>query len=164
MNTYYQTKRSWPQRKVPKYGYRRPSILGRYRKRIIAILLIVLTYFFIKHVPKPPKTQNNVSANRPPPQRDLDEHAHFLYRSPFREHPDLEYEAELEERLKAVERRVLAGEGEGNTRTIWQIMPTRLDRTSDSMALEAWNSAWTFKVCSLAPRKRKWRRILIYSL
>ncbi|KAL1959814.1 hypothetical protein VTO42DRAFT_959 [Malbranchea cinnamomea] len=153
MSFYYQPKNSWSRRTViPKYHHRPRSIhfssFGRFRRRIVAILVIILIYFFLKHLPAPPKTQNNVSANRPPPERDLDVYPHFLYRSTFREYPDLEYEAKLEETLQQLELQVLREEGEGDANTIWQIMPTTADRSPDSLALEERNPQWRYRVAT----------------
>ncbi|RJE23343.1 hypothetical protein PHISCL_04329 [Aspergillus sclerotialis] len=80
--------------------------------------------------------------DRPPPQYNIEEKPKFLYRSPFRENPDREYESIIDRSLRNIEEKALA-ENNGNIKakeTIWQIMldtnTKSIDRGPDSIAFE----------------------------
>lgn len=143
----------------------------RTRRIILIVFLLALTYYFLNHLPAPPKTENNTSAGRPPPEHDVETRPHFLYQSPLRKDPDADYEGRLEDALKSIERNVLStdyegGEADAESR-IWQIMLQRgsqtIDRARDSELFEERNSEWSYTVRYSIDsfRKGEKRRILI---
>lgn len=122
-----------------------PCRLNR-RWSILALVLIV--YFLICHLPGPPATQNNTRADRPPPKHRVDEQPHFLYRSPFRQNPDLEYEKRLSDDLQKLEQEALTRHGRSNIaeNRIWQIAQDEDHRGSDSISFEKRNTDWMYTV------------------
>ncbi|EAU31399.1 predicted protein [Aspergillus terreus NIH2624] len=120
-----------------------PCRLNR-RWSILALVLIV--YFLICHLPGPPATQNNTRADRPPPKHRVDEQPHFLYRSPFRQNPDLEYEKRLSDDLQKLEQEALTRHGRSNIaeNRIWQIAQDEDHRGSDSISFEKRNTDWMY--------------------
>ncbi|KAK4868210.1 hypothetical protein LT330_007408 [Penicillium expansum] len=56
----------------------------------------------------PPSTQNNTRADRPPPEHQVEDTPRFIYRSPFRNNPDVEYEEQLSNALENIENAILA--------------------------------------------------------
>lgn len=126
------------------------------RRRVTVVLFLLLVWFFFTHLPSPPVTQNNTRADRPPPKYRVEEKPHFLYQSPYREFPDHQYEKELSDALKKIERKVLY-ENHGNTTSesrIWQVAISQTVgqselRGADSRAFEETNSGWIYNVSSI---------------
>ena len=117
----------------------------RYRhSRKISWLLLGIVLFVLWKCIKTPKT------DRRTPQYDVVEKPRFLYRSRFRENPDLEYEASIDSALRKIEERILS-QRNGNTeadQTIWQIMLVHgpIERSEDSIEFESENDDWDYKV------------------
>lgn len=89
--------------------------------------------------------------DRPPPDYKVAEKPQFLHHSSFRENPDHEYEAIIDNLLRKIEEKTLA-KNKGNIEakeTIWQIMlganRKPIDRGSDSVAFEDENQVWEYK-------------------
>ncbi|EAU29238.1 conserved hypothetical protein [Aspergillus terreus NIH2624] len=93
------------------------------RRRVCTFVLILSLYCLLHYLPDLPATQGNTWADQRPPKHHVDEKPHFLYRSPLRQNPDLEYEKQLSNALQKFEQEVLARNG-GSERAedrIWQI-------------------------------------------
>ncbi|KAL5363431.1 nucleotide-diphospho-sugar transferase [Aspergillus floccosus] len=118
------------------------------RRSILALILFI--FFLICHIPHPSAIKNNPRASRPPPKHRVDEQPHFLYRSPFRQNPDLEYEKRLSSALQKFEQEVLARDGGSNIaeNRIWQIAQDEDHRGSDSISFEQRNKDWTYTLVS----------------
>lgn len=125
------------------------------RRRVCTFVLILSLYCLLHYLPDLPATQGNTWADQRPPKHHVDEKPHFLYRSPLRQNPDLEYEKQLSNALQKFEQEVLARNG-GSERAedrIWQIAQDEDYRGSDSLAFEQRNHDWTYTVCLLATLK-----------
>lgn len=123
-----------------------------YRKCAL-LTFAFLVCFLLSNLPSPPKTENDTLWNRLAPQHDVEVKAHFIHRSPFREHPDVKYEAKVEAALREVERTAASGDRhkEKGPETIWQIMlgkDARVvnDRPADSVLFEQRNPGWEYRV------------------
>lgn len=133
--------------------HRNPLYLTRRYQKVSLLFVAAFLFFLWNHLPEPPETANNTGMDRPPPQYIIEEKPEFLYRSPFREHPDHEYETMIDRSLKKIEEKTLA-EDNGNIEakeTIWQIMldtdRKSVDRGPDSIAFEHANQGWEYKEC-----------------
>lgn len=89
--------------------------------------------------------------NRPAPRHDIVTKPQFFHRSRFREHPDHDYEARVDDSLRKIEEKVRTGH-QGSleaTGTVWQIMlapdKKHIDRSPDSIAFELENRDWNYK-------------------
>ena len=125
-------------------------MIARRRSTIISIIFI---WFLFHHLPSPPATQNNTRADRPPPKYRVEDTAHFLYKSPFRKDPDIEYETKLSNTLEKVERSVLSPDQKNRISEdrIWQIAISQTAkeedlRGKDSLEFEHRNNEWTYNV------------------
>lgn len=124
-----------------------------YRRRFSLLLFAALTVLVWKYLPAPPEFENDTRHNRPTPNYNVGAKPQFLHRSRFREEPDHEYEAKVDNMLLSVETGVRsAGEMDnGGIGTIWQISLTgneKHERDSDSIDFEQENKDWKYRVCS----------------
>ncbi|KAF9239946.1 CAZyme family GT32 [Penicillium roqueforti] len=78
-----------------------------FTRRGSCILFVILIWFLFYHLPAPPSTQNNTRADRPPPEHRVEDTARFIYRSPFRNDPNVQYEQQLSNALEEIEKAVL---------------------------------------------------------
>lgn len=114
------------------------------------ITFIIFIWFLFYHLPDPPSTQNNTRADRPPPEHQVEDKPRFLYRSPFRNNPDLEYENRLSNSLAEIEEAVLAsGESNISEDRIWQIAKNEKHRGDDSIVFEGKHKEWKYTVSTL---------------
>ncbi|EED22047.1 conserved hypothetical protein [Talaromyces stipitatus ATCC 10500] len=103
----------------------------------IVLILFIFHYVFSIH--------NNRNG---PHTDDNDTRPRFLYRSSFRDNPDLEYERRISDALQGIEGTVLAENG-GDTlaeERIWQIAKDEGQRGSDSKALQGQNRLWEYSL------------------
>src|SRR5947209_5767024 len=76
----------------------------RWRNRTYLVLsLISICYLLRTPVPSPPKWQNDNRTSRKAPRHETQQRPDFLYHSRFRQHPDLDLEAKLENALATIE-------------------------------------------------------------
>lgn len=111
-----------------------------------ACFVVCLVFFlvvFIDRTPSKPSTQESwhpKDTNRP----------RYLHYSSFRENPDLEYEKELTQALRAIEDKEkskhLKSRNPAHVDTIWQVLLKDPDRPQDSLELEDVNPDWEYKV------------------
>ncbi|KAG0156163.1 hypothetical protein PDIDSM_3340 [Penicillium digitatum] len=106
---------------------------------------MTLMWFLFGHLPDPPSTQNNTRADRPPPERQVADTPRFLYRSPFRTNPDVEYEKQLSNALEKVENAVLESQENNQPEDrIWQIAKDEKHRGDDSRIFQGKNKEWKY--------------------
>lgn len=122
------------------------------RRKLAIVLIIVVVYILLYHLPEPPKYENNTRGDRPPPEHEVESKPRFLHHSPFRENPDLEYEADIENALKEIERTAPPADRESRE-MLWQIMLGKksdqrdsAERSADSVLMEQQNPSWDYKV------------------
>lgn len=121
-----------------------------FTRRGACIAFIILIWFLFYHLPDPPSTQNNTRADRPPPEHQVEDTPRFLYRSPFRKNPDVEYEKQLSEALKEIEEAVLASqESNISEDRIWQIAKNEKHRGEDSIIFEGKHKEWEYTVSTM---------------
>ncbi|KZN91205.1 Initiation-specific alpha-1,6-mannosyltransferase [Penicillium chrysogenum] len=96
----------------------------------------------------PPSTQNNTRADRPPPEHQVEDTPRFIYRSPFRNNPDVRYEKQLSDALENIEKAVLARSQESNISEdkIWQIAKNQKHRGDDSIVFQGKNKEWEYNL------------------
>lgn len=123
-------------------------------RRGSCILFVTFIWFLFYHLPAPPSTQNNIRADRPPPEHQVEDTPRFIYRSPFRRNPDVQYEKQLANALEKIEKAVLAQSQEANISEdrIWQIAKNAKHRGEDSIVFQGKNKEWAYTVCTLAGR------------
>ncbi|CAI7665719.1 unnamed protein product [Penicillium glandicola] len=114
--------------------------------RGVCIIFITFIWFLFYHLPAPPSTQNNTRADRPPPKHQVEDTARFIYRSPFRNNPDIQYEKQLSNALEEFEKAVLSQSQESNISgdRIWQIAKDEEHRGDDSREFEQKNNEWEY--------------------
>ncbi|KXG50162.1 uncharacterized protein PGRI_061290 [Penicillium griseofulvum] len=117
-----------------------------FTRRVFCITFIIFIWFLIYHLPAPPPTKNNDRADRPPPEHHVSDTARFLYRSPFRENPAIEYEKQLSRALQRIEKVVLARNQQNNIaeHRIWQIAKDEKHRGDDSIIFQHKNKEWAY--------------------
>lgn len=121
-----------------------------FTRRGACITFIIFIWFLFYHLPDPPSTQNNTRADRPPPEHQVEDTPRFLYRSPFRNNPDVEYEKQLSEALEEIEEAVLASqESNISEDRIWQIAKNEKHRGDDSIVFEGKHKEWKYTVSTL---------------
>lgn len=116
-------------------------------RRILLWLSIILAFIIFKHAFSNPTPHTNNDDNDSTKPR-------FLYRSRFRDNPDLEYEKRISNALQGIERAVLTENAGGDTlaeERIWQIARDEEQRGDDSRAFESRNGGWIYSV-SLLPK------------
>lgn len=123
-----------------------------FTRRGSCILFVILIWFLFYHLPAPPSTQNNTRADRPPPEHRVEDTARFIYRSPFRNDPNVQYEQQLSNALEEIEKAVLTQSEESNISKdrIWQIAKSQKDRGEDSIVFKGKNKDWIYTVSTLA--------------
>lgn len=122
-----------------------------FTRRGAYILFIILIWFLIYHLPDPPSTQNNTRADRPPPEHQVEDTPRFIYRSPFRNNPDVEYEEQLSNALENIENAILASqESNISEDRIWQIAKNEKHRGDDSIIFQGKNKEWKYNVSTFA--------------
>jgi hypothetical protein len=112
--------------------------LGLFTLRRLSLWLVaVCTLFLFYHL-----------STRVPPSVYDDTTPRFLYRSSFRDNPDIAYERNLSIALQRLEQTVLAENGGNDVAEdqIWQIAKDADHRGSDSISLEKANSEWKYSV------------------
>jgi hypothetical protein len=117
-------------------------------RRGFGIIFIISIWFLFYHLPAPPSTQNNTRADRPPPEHQVEDTPRFIYRSPFRNNPDVQYEKQLSDALEKIEKAVLARSQESNISEdkIWQIAKNQKHRSDDSIVFQGKNKEWEYNV------------------
>lgn len=127
---------------------RRQTITCLSSRRWCYLIAIVVICLLVLWLPGPPQTQNNISPDRPSPKYQVTNTPRFLYRSPFRSHPDIGYEEHLSNSLRSIENSVLA-QNHGNIIAedrIWQIALGEARKGPDSAAFEQVNMDWAYSV------------------
>lgn len=106
----------------------------------MALVVLVILFLLLRSSPSPTDGIDS--------QTHVEDRPRYLYHSPFRTNPDLEYERQLSDALIAIEREVSASHGNEDTAdTLWQIMLKDRDaRTQDSLQFEEKNSEWRYSV------------------
>ncbi|KAI9833357.1 MAG: hypothetical protein M1819_003752 [Sarea resinae] len=107
-------------------------------------ILAALGYLLYHHLPSPPPTANNDRADRPAPEHEVQLIPHFLHHSQFRQDPNLDYEAKLEDALRSIESNAPAAATDGIVKQLWQIQRTEDARGPDSIAFEEQNKDWAY--------------------
>lgn len=113
--------------------------LGLFSLRRLSFLLVAVSTLFVFY---------HLTVTRIPQNVYDDTTPRFLYRSHFRNNPDLAYERNLSIALQRLEQTVLAQTGGEDVveDQIWQIAKDADHRGSDSMSLEQANSEWKYSV------------------
>ncbi|CAG8371438.1 unnamed protein product [Penicillium salamii] len=114
--------------------------------RATTCIFVIFIWLLFRHLPSPPVTQNNTRADRPRPKNQAEERPHFLFQSPFRKSPDLQYERQISDALERLAQGVLS-QNHGNSRSeerIWQIAANDAMRGTDSRDFEARNDEWAY--------------------
>jgi hypothetical protein len=117
-------------------------------RRGFCVIFIIFIWFLFYHLPAPPSTQNNTRADRPPPEHQVEDTPRFIYRSPFRNNPDVQYEKQLSDALEKIEKAVLARSQESNISEdkIWQTAKNQKHRSDDSIVFQGKNKEWEYNV------------------
>ncbi|KAJ5230034.1 hypothetical protein N7489_010742 [Penicillium chrysogenum] len=117
-------------------------------RRGSCVIFIAFIWFLFYHLPAPPSTQNNTRADRPPPEHQVEDTPRFIYRSPFRNNPDVRYEKQLSDALENIEKAVLARSQESNISKdkIWQIAKNQKHRGDDSIVFQGKNKEWEYNL------------------
>ncbi|KAJ5114312.1 hypothetical protein NUU61_000071 [Penicillium alfredii] len=118
----------------------RPFLGSRSRDRFVALVVLVILFLLLR---SSPSLTDGIDS-----QTHVEDRPRYLYHSPFRTNPDLEYERQLSDALIAIEREVSASHGNEDTAdTLWQIMLKDRDaRTQDSLQFEEKNSEWRYSL------------------
>ncbi|KAF3394913.1 Initiation-specific alpha-1,6-mannosyltransferase [Talaromyces pinophilus] len=111
-------------------------------RRILLWFSIILALFIVQHLLSNTTTPHKIDDdnNNTKPR--------FLYRSHFRDNPDLEYEKRISDALQGLERTVLT-ENNGEIlaeERIWQIARDEEQRGDDSKAFERRNRVWRYSL------------------
>lgn len=119
-----------------------------YRRYALLLLVAISVYFIVSHNLANSGKETHPNKEKQTPNHDLQAKARFLYRSPFRDHPDVEYEAELDAALRDLERKALLEDDRLQANdTVWQIMLGKImDMSDDSVAFEHQNAEWEYSV------------------
>lgn len=115
-------------------------------RRILLWLSIILALFIVQHL----FSNATTTAHKIDDDKDNNGKPRFLYRSHFRDNPDLEYEKRISNALQSIERTVLI-ENNGEIlaeERIWQIARDEEQRGDDSKAFERRNRVWRYSVSS----------------
>ena len=108
------------------------------RRYALLLIITILIIFLFRH--NATRLETDVEEARP----------QYFLPSPFREHPDFEYEAKISAALQDIERkaRSVPTFEDGAKETIWQVMLKDLasDRGSDSVSFEQENPGWAYQV------------------
>jgi hypothetical protein len=117
----------------------------RWRNRTYLVLfLISICYLLRTHLPSPPKWQNDNRASRKAPRHDTQETPDFWYQSRFRQHPDLDLEAKLENALVTIE--ITAPPLENSpVKKIWQTARSKDERPEESRLWEEGHPDWEYE-------------------
>ena len=126
----------------------------RSRRTLLLLVCVALAYFLLSSLHSLRERKKKPYVARPPPRYDVEAKPHFLYTSPFRENPDLEFEAKLEDALRRIENGVLSGSGRAedgnNVDRIWQVMlqkrSSQVIRKKESEQFEERNPEWKYTV------------------
>lgn len=114
--------------------------------RRVAFFLAVSIFLIFRCLPSTQKT----GSGKITPKHDVETTPRFLYRSTYRETPDLDYERGISNALQAIERGGAPRDGNLARERIWQIMLGRQlgseSRVDDSIELEDENSEWDYTV------------------
>lgn len=122
-------------------------------RRILLCLLVVLAPSIFQHLL--PNTTTH------PIDDDDSTIPRFLYRSPFRDNPDFEYEKRISDALQSIERDELAKNSNTlATETIWQIAKDERQRGDDSRAFERQNRLWKYSVSLFFPPRHCLQNVL----
>lgn len=108
--------------------------------------MAVFIYLIFRYFPSSSKN----GSGKVTPKYDVETTPRFLYRSTYRETPDLEYERGISNVLQAIEQGEAQRSGDSAQERIWQIMlGSQLgseSRVDDSIELEDENSEWDYTV------------------
>src|SRR4051794_35859591 len=117
----------------------------RWKNRTHLVLsLISICYLLRTHLPSPPKWQNDSITSRKAPRHETQERPDFLYNSRFRQHPDLELEAKLENALATIE--LTASPLENlPVKKIWQTARSKDERPEESKLWEEGHPDWEYE-------------------
>lgn len=126
------------------------------RRKCAFLVIALLVYSLLYHLPGPPKTQNDTRADRPAPQYEVETKPRFLHHSQFRVHPDAEYERMVDKALKQIEWKTSVDHGGYAREVIWQVMLSKdsdiVDyRNPDSLLFEQKNPGWEYKASFTRP-------------
>lgn len=112
------------------------------RRRISWLVFAVLLFVLWRSLPTEADRKRT-------PFSDVADKPRFLYHSRFRENPNREYEARVDDALRRIEERVLRAE-KGVVearRRLWQIMlAENAQQEDDSLNFEAENEDWEYQV------------------
>ncbi|KAA8651407.1 hypothetical protein EYZ11_009219 [Aspergillus tanneri] len=122
-------------------------------RRLFLFVLVIFVFALFYRLPSPPKTKQ---AGKTTPKYDVQDTPRFLYHSPFRDDPDLEYEERVSEALYDIEHIALQESGGDNVaqERIWQVMlgehAAHQVRGKDSIAFEERNDEWKYSLVTTA--------------
>ncbi|KAI9371066.1 hypothetical protein BJX61DRAFT_48852 [Aspergillus egyptiacus] len=119
------------------------------RRRWSVIVLIVLLYLVLHHLPSSSKN-GRIVKGKWLPDYSVDDIPRYLHHSSYRDHPDSEYERAVSSALQKLEQEVLAHNGGryAAENRIWQIRlgsdTESVQRGSDSLKFEEANKEWEY--------------------
>lgn len=124
----------------------------RYHRKASWLVVAIFLFFVWNILPVPLKVESSNTTDWPTPKYDVAEKPRFLYRSRFRNSPDHDFEARVDNSLRMIEEKIMSTEnGTIEARdTLWQIMLSNnerfMERSPDSVAFEAENEDWEYRV------------------
>lgn len=135
-------------------GFSSPPLTRRFRRTLLLLVFIAVTLFLFINILSLRKQKTGPYVARPPPEYVINTKPHFLYTSPFRKDPDLEFETKLEDALKEIESDALSrngrGEDDDNLGRLWQVMlqknSDQIIRRPESEQFEQRNPEWPYTV------------------
>lgn len=125
----------------------RPLLRQRFRIVAVTLFLLYLVYIFLSSI-NPPDWQNNRNVDRLAPNTQKEAEPEFLYRSRFRAHPDVDFDAQLDNALVQIEKAALPLD-DGVVKKIWQIWKDEKlseDRERDMLLWIERNPEWEYVV------------------
>jgi len=136
----------------------------RWKNRTYLVLfLISICYLLRTHLPSPPKWQNDNRTSRKAPRHDTQQTPDFLYHSRFRQHPDLDFEAKLENALVTIE--ITAPPLENlPVKKIWQTARSKDERPEEGRLWEEGHPDWEYEASLAYDVLRRVLQLLMLSI
>ncbi|KAJ6121163.1 hypothetical protein N7523_005443 [Penicillium sp. IBT 18751x] len=110
------------------------------RVKYVAVIAILVLFLLVQGLPSLNIVETRV--------RDFhvgEDKPRYLYHSTFRDDPDLEYERNVSQAMRDLEKKQLALDSEDTTKTLWQILlDPSVQRGEDSLLFEEKNPEWKY--------------------
>ncbi|KAJ5676512.1 uncharacterized protein N7477_002145, partial [Penicillium maclennaniae] len=110
------------------------------RVKYVAIIAILVLFLLARGLPSLSSVETRVRDSHMGEDRPQ-----YLYHSTFRDDPDLEYERNVSQAMRDLEKKQLALDSEDTTNTLWQILlDPSVQRGEDSLLFEEKNPEWNY--------------------